>query len=60
MSIDIDFGLWLVNNWLKDIKAMEKKKQFIVITPTGKIYTDIQGAKEYKRLYGYPYVKNKN
>lgn len=35
-------------------------KKFKVITLAGNIYTDsITEAQEYKKLYGYPYVKNK-
>jgi len=39
---------------------MEKNRDYIVLTPAGQIYTDIQGAIEYKRLYGYSYIKNSN
>ena len=34
-------------------------KDYKVITPAGSIYTDLQTAIEYKRLYGWFYKKIK-
>lgn len=39
-------------------ETIPEGKNYKVITPAGNIYTKYSGeAAEYKRLYGYPYVR---